>query len=307
MTRQLVLVHGRSQQHKDPAALKAEWLDALAEGMAKSGLRLPVPEEDVRFPYYGDTLYQMVGGASPQAAAQIVVRGEAGDEAERRFLQSVLEEVRLAAGITDQQLAAAAEHDVIDRGLLTWAWVRAMADALDRYVPYASGALLALTTHDVYQYLRNSAIRQEIDEGVSGALTPGRETVVVGHSLGSVVSYNLLRREGHLRGWRVPLFVTLGSPLAVTAIRKSLTGMAPARCPQCVTRWINAMDSRDLVALRALTPEHFPLDPERPGISNRTAVRNHTANRHGIGGYLDDKDVARSIHDALTAQPAGPE
>ena len=37
MTRQLVFVHGRAQEQKDASALKAEWLDALQEGLGKSG------------------------------------------------------------------------------------------------------------------------------------------------------------------------------------------------------------------------------------------------------------------------------
>ena len=36
--RQLVLVHGRSQQGKDSAGLKGEWLAALRTGLAASGL-----------------------------------------------------------------------------------------------------------------------------------------------------------------------------------------------------------------------------------------------------------------------------
>jgi len=59
MNRQLVFVHGRAQQHKDASALKAEWLDALHDGLAKNGLRLPIAESDIRFPYYGDTLYDL--------------------------------------------------------------------------------------------------------------------------------------------------------------------------------------------------------------------------------------------------------
>jgi len=52
--RQLVLVHGRSPHRKDAAALRAEWLDALHSGLAAAGLALPIPESEVRFPYYGD-------------------------------------------------------------------------------------------------------------------------------------------------------------------------------------------------------------------------------------------------------------
>lgn len=45
MTRQLVLIHGRSQEHKDAKALKAEWLDALGEGLRKNNLTLSARHE----------------------------------------------------------------------------------------------------------------------------------------------------------------------------------------------------------------------------------------------------------------------
>jgi hypothetical protein len=117
--------------------------------------------------------------------------------------------------------------------------------------------------------------------------------VVVGHSLGSVVSYALLRREGQAQGWDVPLYVTVGAPLGVTAIKRRLR---PLSHPSCVGQWFNARDSRDVVALYPLDETNFPIDPR---IENKNDVANHTSNRHSIAGYLDDKDVARRIHDAL--------
>ena len=69
--RQLVLVHGISQERKDAVVLKAEWLDTLHEGLAKSNLQLPIPESDVRFPYYGDALYELVKGETADEAAEI--------------------------------------------------------------------------------------------------------------------------------------------------------------------------------------------------------------------------------------------
>lgn len=301
MTRQLVLVHGRAQQEKQPGALKTEWLDALDAGLAKSGLRLPIGEGDVRFPYYGDTLAQLVNGVSPEVAAAIVVRGEAAADDERRFVRSILLETQQQLGIGDAELAAVAGPGVLERGPLNWEWLQGILRAIDRRVPYGSGASIALFTNDVYNYLRNDAVRQDIEAGVSAALTPGVETVVVGHSLGSVITYNLLRREGEARGWRVPLYVTVGSPLGVTVIRETLKSFATTRCPLCVTRWFNAMDTRDVVALYPLAPQHFPLDPAEPAIDNHTGVHNRTENRHGISGYLDDERVAWEIYEALTA------
>jgi hypothetical protein len=302
MTRQLVLIHGRSQEHRDSVALKAEWLDALAEGLAKSNLTLPIGEQEVRFPFYGDTLYDMVDGHTTDTATSVIVRGENADDDEGRFTQSMLEEIRQTVGITETQIAAVAGQDVVQKGPLNWEWLHAILKAIDQFVPHGSGASISLFTHDVYQYLKNSNIRETIEVGLSGALAPGVECVVVSHSLGTVVAYNLLRREGHLRGWKVPLFVTLGSPLAVGAIRKTLKSFAPIRCPECVSCWFNALDERDLVALYPLTTAAFPLDPQKPDIENKDDVRNRTGDRHGIGGYLDDKEVAKRIYDALTSR-----
>ncbi len=299
MTRQLVLVHGRGQEGKDASALKREWLDALGEGLAKSGLSLPVPEEDVRFPFFGDTLVDLLAGRTAADAAQVIVRGDESDEDERRFVRAVLEEVRRAAGITEEDLAAVAGADVVERGPLNWEWLQAVLKVIDRRVPFGSGASIALATRDVYHYLTNSNTSGVVDAGVAAAMPADREAVVVGHSLGSVVAYQVLSDHGADRGWRVPLLVTVGSPLGVQQIRRYVGRARRARVPECVARWENVMDERDVVALYPLTPEHFPLAPPEPSIVNRTDLSNRTENRHGIGGYLDDARVARSIHDAL--------
>ena len=301
MTRQLVLVHGRSQGRKDSVQLKAEWIAALKGGLAKSALTLPIGEADIRFPYYGATLDDLVAARDPSEAAEVVVRGEDADDDEKRFMRAILEEVRLASGVTTDQLAEVSNSDVVERGPQNWAWVQAIVSALDRNVPGASGASIALATHDVYVYLRNPAVRDTIEAGVSAALTPGVEAVVVGHSLGSVVAYNVLRTRGQLMSWNVPLLVTVGSPLAVAEIRKTLRSIAPMRIPECTRAWYNAVDNRDIVALYPLAPDTFPIDPAIPPITNQTNVQNRTPNRHGISGYLGDPEVAQTIYDALTS------
>lgn len=291
----LVLVHGRAQQDKGAVALKAEWVESLRRGLALTGLELPVAESVIRFPYFGDALRDMTESRSH--IAEIVVRGEGLGAEEAAFLQSVIEEVRLAAGVTDAQVAAETEEpDVVERGPLNWLWVRAVLRALDKHVPGTSGPSIALFTRDVHRYLRNVGIRDRIEAGVRAALRPGVPAVVVGHSLGSVVTYNLLRREGEREGWMVPLFVTVGSPLAVGAIRRSL---APLRHPACAMHWFNAMDPRDLIALHPLDEAHFPVDPQ---VENKTDIYNATGNRHGITGYLSDPEVVRRIHAGLTAE-----
>lgn len=300
MKRQLVFIHGRSQQHKDSVALKAEWVDAFEDGLAKSGLKLPLSDADIRFPYYGDALFDLVGGASAETAAEVVVRGTETNRAQEQFIADILKEVCQKAGITDVQVAEIAGGEVVRRGVLNLELVQGILRAIDRFVPHGSGTSVALFTNDVYRYLKDSAIRERIESGIVDAFSPDVETVVVSHSLGTVVAYNLLRREASLRRWNVPLFVTVGSPLAIGVIRNTLKSFASTQCPKGVRKWLNAKDERDVVALYPLSPSYFPLDPLEPSIENKTNVRNKTENRHGIAGYLDDRDVAQRIYKAIT-------
>ena len=187
---------------------------------------------------------------------------------------------------------------LVERGVLNWEWVQGILKVLDRHVPGASGASVALATRDVFQYLTNDGIRGVIEAGTAAAMPTDRETVVVSHSLGTVVAYNLLRLNGQQKGWKVPLFVTLGSPLAVTVIKQKLAGIKPIGFPRCAAAWFNAMDERDVVSLYPLDTRNFPLTP---AIDNKVNVHNKTSNAHGISGYLGDREVAKRIHDALTA------
>ncbi|WP_374012464.1 hypothetical protein [Pseudoxanthomonas koreensis] len=299
MMRQLVFVHGRAQENKDAGALKEEWIQGLEEGLARSGLALPLDRDRIRFPYYGDTLDQLSRDIPHGEADEVIVRGTGADADEQAFVRAVIAEIAQQAGLSEEQIVQMAGDEVVERGVLNWKWVRAALKGIDRFVPYASGASIALATRDVYHYLKNEAVRNVIDTGVACAFDPEAETVVVAHSLGTVVAFNVLRRLGTACKWKVPVLITLGSPLGVTRIRDSLG--KPIVRPDCVGRWTNAMDERDVVALYPLSPARFPLHPADFRIENMTHVRNHTDNRHGIAGYLDDAQVARAIHDALTA------
>lgn len=297
--RELVFIHGRSQQQKDSVELKKKWIDAWHKGLAKKSLDLPLPETAIRFPYYGDTLDQLVHGTPAQDAAAIVIRGNELDNARKAFVEAVLDEIRTELEIPDEEVhKALPPGSVATRGVLNWEWVQGLLKAIDRKVPGASAASVALATLDVYEYLTNPGIRKVIDDGVAAAISAGPETVVVAHSLGTVVAYNLLRIRGPEAGWKVPLFVTLGSPLAVKVIRKKISELAPIAYPHCAGAWFNAMDERDVVALYPLDKKHFSVSPP---IENKTDVHNHTSNAHGILGYLDDAEIAQRIHAALTA------
>lgn len=289
----ILLVHGRGQAGKDATALKGEWLAGLERGCRTAGVTMPASTEMVGFPFYGDQLDSLVSEVDMPLGPGIAVRG--GNDVDSGYLEfrrAVAEEVRVAAGIPDEDVLAEMPPGVRERGPQNWAWVQAILRAIDRHFPRVSDGLLELMTRDVWIYLTAPGVRDEIDAIVADAL--GSEpTVVVGHSLGSVVAYSVLRR-GQIH--TVPRYVTLGSPLGLHAIRRRFT---PLKFPARVADWFNAYDPRDVVALRGLDSVSFPVTPP---IRNHRDVDNATKNRHGVVGYLEDPRVAREI---VTAEAAG--
>jgi hypothetical protein len=160
----------------------------LSVELAKSNRKLPIPEADVRFPYYGQALYDLVHDAPPDEVAEIIVKGSK-DEARRAFTELILNEVRRKLGVTDEEVIDIAGGDVVQKGLQNKTWVLAILRAIDKHVPGGSGATIASVTNDVYQYIRNPGVRDRIDEGVRKAFSGNDANVVVSHSLGTIVAY----------------------------------------------------------------------------------------------------------------------
>jgi hypothetical protein len=87
----------------------------------------------------------------------------------------------------------------------------------------------------------------------------GTRCVLVAHSLGKIVTYKLLRSEAAVRS---PFYLTLGSPLAVAAVKNAIGPLFER--PDTVSRWLNGLDPDDPVTIgSALTKASFG-----PGIEN---------------------------------------
>lgn len=243
----------------------------------------------MELPFYGDLLDSYTKAAGVPLTSDIQARGSKQDDEFLVFQAQFAEEIRLKAGITDEQVDAEYGNNPQPRGPLNWAWVQAILRAIDKYGGGTNQATLETFTRDVFLYTTRAGVRDEINRIVSRKLTE-QPTVVVGHSLGSVVAYSVLRND--TRNLKVPLLATVGSPLAVRAVRDQLR---PLRSPP-VDAWYNGFDTRDVVALYPLDDDNFPMSPS---IENYGKVQNSTDNRHGISGYLNDSDVAKHILGAM--------
>ncbi|MBK9257146.1 MAG: hypothetical protein IPM42_16845 [Saprospiraceae bacterium] len=282
----LIFVHGRAQEDFEEAALKQAWIESFKKGLTKAGLTLP-NDVTIDFPYYGKMLKQLVDEAQkPLESSDVTRSGYKPTESEEiQFFESFLGEIALNSDLPESEKKEILRLSEQERGILNWELVHKIAGFIDTK-GYFSSTLLKKFTLDVFFYLNINEIKRKINQKVESVFD-NEPCVVVGHSLGSIVSYLVLLENPN---FHVKKFVTLGSPLGMNSIRKHLE---PKRMPSCVKNgWYNAFDERDFIALKRLDKINFNIRPE---IINSNHVKNFTDNRHGIVGYLEDDVVATQI------------
>lgn len=284
----LVLVHGINNQGSSEQGIIDSWLGAIEHSLSPADMAL-VRRAEIVAPYYGDVLLaetEKNGRAGPQAIAQSV--GGLPSE-EEEFYREALEDMAPAAGITESDIrAAAGMTDPIELGLPHDRRLLAVVRALETISPL-KGSLVLRILPQAFVYLSRPSAWEAVDKIVRPALSGN--CVVVGHSLGTVVTYKLIR-EGAAS--EVPFYLTLGSPLAVKAVQNRI-GPAFERAA-CVKKWLNALDPDDAVTIgRGLKTTTFG-----PGVENIDDVENGDQDAHDIHMYLRDSRIAAAIVRSLS-------
>lgn len=291
----LLFIHGIGQEGSTEAQLLAKWKKILVDhGFDRALLEASAPE----MAYYGDLLDALSdapAAAQPMTTSAVEIGAASADE--RAFLTEALTEIGETRGITPAQAEAAAQRAEAELGA---PMVAPMSTAIGRFgvgvlrlLEGASptlGEMSLRVLKQAYAYLCRPGVMGKIDDRVRPRFGTGR-LVVVSHSLGTIIAFRLLRqfaKDG--ADVEAPLLVTLGSPLAQTAVRNEVR--LPYRQPANVARWENFYDRGDPVTLGK------PLAPFYDGgIDDHGDVNNRTFNAHSIEGYLDQPGV----HDVLAA------
>jgi subtilisin family serine protease len=155
---------------------------------------------------------------------------------------------------------------------------------------------------DAYDLFFDRVERERMEESLKSRLrTGGGPFVIIGHSQGSMIAYDVLcrwdpTRDGDLE---VPLFITLGSPLGLTEVKdrmKELTGQKRLGIPGPVQRWMNFADRWDYVALdQTLSGDYQPKDR----IEDRRVDNPVRKNPHSGIGYLSTEPVRSAVTGAV--------
>jgi hypothetical protein len=153
---------------------------------------------------------------------------------------------------------------------------------------------------DVLQAGLIDAIRQHAGEGT--------ELMLIAHSMGSIISYDVLRDLG--RGDdppTIPYYVTIGSPLGLPLVKSEIElerWDKKVRTPSIVTkRWVNFADPRDPVAVDFHLHDDFKANDagvrvEDDLIQNDYKIKGE-ANHHKSYGYLRAPEVPELICEFL--------
>jgi len=219
-----------------------------------------------------------------------------------------------------------------DRGLDL---VKLLAGALTVKDDVMTGFLRETELYDQDQYIADQ-IRKPLEDALRHAWDQGHEPIIVAHSMGTFISYDVLWRFAHRRtagfgnynNRRVKMFITLGSPLGDSTVRDLLFAqhheghsLRQRMYPTNIDFWHNYACLGDVVAhqknfhdifyapMRAL--KLFPANKKFRSIDyvdlhNPFEVVSHTGNRkrekrnpHKSYGYLAQPRLGSWIADYL--------
>lgn len=215
----LLVTHGRDQRWQIELSLAREWEEALRSGLKRAGA--PYWESvPVRFAYYG---------------------GAWRDDLERSDDISPIQ-AEVAAELLQRSGAPAAIAG--DRSF--WSGLNRLVQFVDQHAGIGGEVVLEFFLKDLAQYFHDDDRRAQAN-GVLAAearKAPG-DLILLGHSMGSIVSYLSLHEEQAALN-RVRGLVTFGSPLGMQAIRKRVEAIVPGLpFPDAPRRWVNVFNDED--------------------------------------------------------------
>lgn len=284
--KRLILIHGINNEGSSEEKILETWIDALARGAGKDAAWAAKVRAASAAPFYGDAL----ADASRQHPGVLAL----GPPAPQDDFELIAEKAiaALGAGASPEAIVASWERPdgPVPQGAgVHKKWVKAAA----RVVEYLSPELAKLALRILKQahvYLVQPAAAIAVDNIVRAVMEESKSAVIVTHSLGTIVSYKLLREFANGKRQAPPLYVTLGSPLAIEVFKETFS--EPRSKPRDVARWVNGSDPEDFVALHPrLTVRNFGRAVDR----NIVDIDNGYDDPHSITGYLSNPTVAQEI------------
>ena len=210
----------------------------------------------------------------------------------------------LADALAQNEQERADLHRLLDEldGALALRSVQAKGsiDAINRALLRLISAALLQDVHDLFFVPERAALMRE--SLAQRLRSGGGPFVVVAHSQGSMIAYDVLRQL-QAADCEVALFVTLGSPMGLPQMRsmfKRWTGTRKLPFPDCVQRWFNVAETRDPIALDSdLTDDIANAKGRFENLSGARLNPDWPYNAHSGSGYLTIPQVRAAVREAV--------
>ena len=288
----IVGVHGIAQQYKGGNALRNEWLPALRDGLEEAGhqdLSDGFRDTDLKVSFFGSFFRPKgaMGADFPPYTAEDLMSELEVDLLTDLYNQAVLDDPRLGPPVGSLSRVRVSVQLMVERLLRS----RAFAGLIPERAFVGS-------LKQVILFLTDTAVKDSVLARVHDTIG-GDTRALVGHSLGSIVTYEYLCKY---QPSQVEVLVTLGSPLGIrNVIFDRLTptpGAAGGVWPGAVSSWVNVADPKDVVALRKdLQPLFTPPAGTKPIDDRRVDVGGFS--HHRVGSYLNAEETGSALAQAL--------
>ncbi|MFE3496492.1 hypothetical protein ACFXOS_26105 [Streptomyces sp. NPDC059175] len=277
----VVGIHGIWQGNTNAVKLSADWAGALTKGLrTHHGSACPIPSLTVA--YYGNLFRTPSKRLGAQDATPLVDDADPFTDEEEAFVLDTLA-LYAPSGLDPEQL----QTETLGLGLpYIPRPVAQVVVAVDHKIGRDMGRRLLVFVRQVYRYLHHD-IGERIRAEVRTELHRPGPRLVIAHSLGSVIAFDMLTREDTGPGPDgLTALVTCGSPLAWPTIRHSLGQDGALELPDGID-WLNLHAAGDLVAQSGLSAV-------APAVRDEL-VRNGITDPHTAVRYLEKQPLADLI------------
>lgn len=292
----IIFIHGMNQQNYNADNLKQHWLDIFQQGINELKLDISAKELDISLPFYGDLITKH----------QLSNRFDLDAFLPKSWVNFHLHKHNTTAPSTVLNTAPTIpilpyfmpEHELKLSKRLYLASQLFKDKALKEFsvilnnFPKLHESLIHKFLIETYLYLANSQFMDEVHQRILASLEADETYIIVAHSLGTVIAYNLLQQLQSQ--YKIQRFITLGSPLAFKVIQSKLT--QPIHRPQCLNGdWHNFYSPDDFLTAFPLVNAPFDF---QPAILN-TSISTFIHSPHQIAGYLQHPAVIKNIVEVL--------
>jgi hypothetical protein len=281
----LLVTHGRDQRWQIELTLRRAWEDALRSGLKRVGA--PYWETiPVRFAYYGGLWRDDLERSDDISPIQAEVATELLERAGRP---------------RDPALE--------DRSI--WSGLNKLVQFVDEHAGIGGEAVLEIFLKDLAQYFSDKARRTEANRVLAGEARQTKgDLILLGHSMGTIVSYLGLREE-HAALKRVRGLLTFGSPLGMNAIRKRVETIAPGLpFPDAPRRWVNVYNDEDFATTVPYLAPIFRSSDGREIEDEAARGKKPSVGDPGRGHdpliYLSSRGLAERLRSLIDGEPSSP-